>query len=149
MKHTGCKSGRAGAAAPPSILVSLAMGQICPFLTRQSYKDETCPIVEQLPVPTIFRGVSAQRAHSGGHMAGKNWGVLLQLAIFLPIQILHPHNVRQSHVSPHPQPQSHPRPRIVTSTLQQLLVQPTQDVPVRQPIPTGLFREGWYSEYAF
>ena len=37
-------------------------------------------------------------------MTGRNWGLLLQLAIFLPIQtILHPHNVEQPDVSPHPQ----------------------------------------------
>ena len=39
------------------------------------------------------RTVQAQRAQRGHstHMTGRNWGVLLQLAIFLPIQtILHP-----------------------------------------------------------
>ena len=46
--------------------------------------------------------VCAQRGHSA-HMTRRNWGVLLQLAIFLPIQIiLHPHNVGQPDVSPHP-----------------------------------------------
>ena len=48
------------------------------------------------------RGVCAQRGHSA-HMTGRNLGFLLQLAIFLPIQtILHPHNVGQPDVSPHP-----------------------------------------------
>ena len=43
----------------------------------------------------------SQRRHSA-HMTGRNWGFLLQLAIFLPIQtILHPHNVGQPDVSPH------------------------------------------------
>ena len=47
-------------------------------------------------------GVCAQRGHSA-HMTGRNWGFLRQLAIFLPIQtILHPHNVGQPDVSPHP-----------------------------------------------
>ena len=47
--------------------------------------------------------VRAQRGHSA-HMTRRNWGFLLQLAIFLPIQtILHPHNVGQPDVSPHPQ----------------------------------------------
>ena len=46
--------------------------------------------------------VRAQRGHSA-HMTGRNWGFLLQLAIFLPIQtILHPHNVGQPDASPHP-----------------------------------------------
>ena len=41
----------------------------------------------------------AQRKHSA-HMAGRNWGVLLQLAIILPMQtILHPHSVGQLDVS--------------------------------------------------
>ena len=43
----------------------------------------------------------AQRRHSAhsAHMTGRNWGFLLQLAIFLPIQtILHPHNVGQPDV---------------------------------------------------
>ena len=32
------------------------------------------------------------------HMTGRNWEVLVQLAIFLPIQaILHPHHVGQPH----------------------------------------------------
>ena len=45
----------------------------------------------------------AQCGHSV-HRTGRNWGFLLQLAIFLPIQtILHPHNVGQPDVSPHPQ----------------------------------------------
>ena len=45
------------------------------------------------------RAQRAQHAHDR-----KNWGVLLQLAIFLPIQtILQPHNVGQPDVSPHPQ----------------------------------------------
>ena len=44
------------------------------------------------------------------------------------------HTVGQRHVSPHPHPPSHPRPRIVTSTPQRLLVQPTQGILVRQPI---------------
>ena len=44
-------------------------------------------------------GVCAQRGHSA-HMTGRNWGFLLQLAIFLPIQtILLPHNVGQPDVS--------------------------------------------------
>ena len=46
----------------------------------------------------------AQRGHNAhnAHMTGRNWGVLPQLAIFLPIQtILHPHNVGQPDVSPH------------------------------------------------
>ena len=32
-------------------------------------------------------GTSAQHVHSA-HMTGRNWGVLLQLAIFLPIQTI-------------------------------------------------------------
>ena len=41
----------------------------------------------------------------------------------------------QPYASPHPHPPpSHPRPRIVTITPQQLLVQPTQGILVRQPI---------------
>ena len=49
-------------------------------------------------------GVSAQPVHNV-HMAGGNWGFLLQLAIFLPLQtMLHPHNVGQLHLLPHPNP---------------------------------------------
>ena len=55
-----------------------------------------------LPLDRALRGrvctVRAQRRHST-HMTGRNRGVLLQLAIFLPIQtILHPHNVGQPDV---------------------------------------------------
>ena len=51
-------------------------------------------------------GMGAQRVQRRhiAHMTGRNWGLLLQLAIFLPIQtILHPYNVGRPHVSPHPQ----------------------------------------------
>ena len=77
-----------------------------------------------------FGCASPQRAHDREKL-----GFFATTAIFLPIQtILHPDNVGQPHVSPHPPPPRHPRPQIVTSTPQQLLVQP-QSILVRQPIP--------------
>ena len=58
-------------------------------------------------------GVCAQRAHSrhSVHFIGRHRGILAQLAIFLPKQtILHPHNVRESHVSPQPHSPNHRLP---------------------------------------
>ena len=54
-------------------------------------------------ITTVRRcGAAVRCRHTKGagvhsaHMTGRNWGFLLQMAIFLPIEtILHPHNIGQ------------------------------------------------------
>ena len=54
-------------------------------------QDRESTIPQTVPIPHTEGGCR----HSA-HMAGRNWGFWLQLAIFLPIQtILQPHNVVQ------------------------------------------------------
>ena len=89
------------------------------------------------------RGVSAQRAHDG-----KNKGVLLQLAISLPTQtVLHPHNVGQPHVSPHPHPSKPPKAPNCNLNTSTALGPTSTRYPcpsTNLPPPTSLF-----CEYAF
>ena len=75
-----------------------------PNRQRRWVQHQRCSFIRETTLTQWGRGCTAcaQRRHSA-HMTGRNWGLLLQQAIFLPIQtILHPHNVGQPDVSPHP-----------------------------------------------
>ena len=104
-------------------MIVVWLGRIVPCVATHGYKTSrnrkliplkhpTCCTVGVVPTNTM------QASRHGAHMPGRNWGFLLQLAIFLPMQtiILHPHSVGHPHVSPQHDPLSHRSPRIVTST---------------------------------
>ena len=99
--------------------------------TFRSVKFPCRPLRILLALATRLGGMSAQRAHSvhNAHTTGRNWGLLLQLAIFLPIlqTIPHPHNVGQPHnairtlfvlTAPKVRRRSHRRNHSVRQTMQ-------------------------------